>query len=842
VPEEFVQPRCFPVSLNQRRLWIFDQLHPGTAAYHIPVCLRLTGPLTFDALERSLGAIVARHGSLRTTFGVRDGEPVQLVEPSCAISLQLWDTSTSPGADLEAQAHSFARGEIQKPFDLRNGPLVRAALLRLGPQHHILVITMHHIVSDGWSAELFIRELAEHYAAFSADREPSLKPLPMQYSDFAISQRHLTASERIEQQLSYWRKTLAGVPTLHDFPCDRARPEQPTYAGANQTLRLDNELVADLQQFARDQRTTFFMLLTATFQVLLCKYSKQQDIVIGIPASGRNIVEAETLIGLFVNTIILRTSLSGNPTFIEVLTQVRETLLDAMSHQDVPFDLIVDAIRPPRWFNYNPLFQIMFATFRAAVQSRQFGQLAATPYVVESNASRFDLSVNIIEGIEGAWWVQAEYSTELFDDARIARTLEAYRALLRNILIDGHQHLSDLRLSDDTAELSANTLRSITSAAAPGSITNFSIDGSMVGGPDRPSRDMAVTGDGWAAIPVEHVERKLTEIWQKLLGTSPIGVDADFFELGGNSLLAIALIADVNRIFGKKISVSGLFRNPTIHQTAQRLREEPIFKSSFFPLVETGTKPPLFAAGSDSRFRDLSHALGRGQPFFQMDIYALLEERLIAEEPLLTSIEDIAADFIRDIIRVQPSGPYFLAGQCDGSIVALEIARQLQRRGQEIEVLMQFDTPPTGYYRIPAWHRRILLAFRRGELPQRVLRSIMLRIRKMLDSGKRTATHEYILNVIRNALLAYGNDKVFDGEIVVFRANGFGQIIEGDVAKGWERIGTLRIFDVPGDHERIFVNPDAQAIIRHVLEDAQRRVPASQARIESNSRFGRSQQ
>ena len=223
-----------------------------------------------------------------------------------------------------------------------------------------------------------------------------------------------------------------------------------------------------------------------------------------------------------------------------------------------------------------------------------------------------------------------------------------------------------------------------------------------------------------------------------------------------------------------------------------------------------------------------------------MDIYALLEERLIAEEPLLVSIEDIAADFIRDIIRVQPSGPYFLAGQCDGSIVALEIARQLQRRGQEIEVLMQFDTPPTGYYRIPAWHRRILLAFRRGELPQRVLRSIMLRIRKMLDSGKRTATHEYILNVIRNALLAYGNDKVFDGEIWSFGQTDFGQIIEGDVAKGWDQIGILRIYDVPDDHERIFVNPDAQAIIRHVLEDAQRRFPASQARIESNSQFGRS--
>ena len=819
-----------PLSLSQRRFWILDQLHPGNTAYHIPVCLRLTGPLAFDALERSLGAIVARHGALRTTFGVRDGAPVQVVKPFCPIPLRLRDISAHPGADLEAQAYSFVHAEILKPFDLTNGPLIRAALLRLGPQHHILISTMHHIVSDGWSAELFVQELAEHYGAYSADRELSLNPLPMQYFDFTILQQHMIPGDRIQEQLSFWQRTLAGAPALHDFPCDRARPEKPTYAGASRTLKLDQELVADLQQFARRQHATLFMLLAATFQVLLSKYGKQKDILIGIPVSGRNIVETENLIGLFVNTIVLRTSFSENPSFMEVLTQVRKNLLDAMSHQDAPFDLIVDTVRPARSLSYNPIFQIMFSTFRAAVQSRRFGQLTAAPYVVETNTSRFDLSVNVIEGVDRTWWVQAEYSTELFDDTRIARMLETYRALLQSVLLHSEQRLSDPRPSNDAGEVSANTPQP---AAASGSIANPSTKANAVRGRDRAGEGIASANEGRAAIPFEHVEPKLIEIWQKVFSVSPIAVDDDFFELGGNSLLAVAMTADLNRTFGKKIPVTTVFRNPTIRQLAERLREQSIFKSSFVPLVESGAKPLLFAAGSNYRFRDLSRALGSDQPFFQMDIFALQEERLIAEEPLFTTIEDIAAHFTREIRAVQPSGPYFLAGACEGGIVALEIARQLQRKGQGIEVLMQFDTPPTGYFRFPAWHRRVLEAFRRGEAPERIIRSINQRIRGVFT--RRTAMQDYIWNVIWDAVIAHGDDKTFDGEILLFRAiraNGF-----VDVAAGWDRIGALRIFDVPGYHESFFSHQAAQAIIRGVLEDAQRRIPAGRLEFESNAQL-----
>ena len=845
-----VEPKCFPLSINQQRLWILDQLRPGIAANHITVCLRLTGPLVTDALERSLQAVVDRHESLRTTFGFRDNAPLQLINSSRAIPLQMRDMSTHSGTDLEAQAHSFVREEMQKPFDLRNGPLLRTALFRLGPEHHILVSTMHHIVSDGWSAELLIRELAEHYGAFVAGQEPNLKPLPIQYSDFTILQRHLLRTERIEQQLSFWRRTLAGAPVLHKLPCDRPRPERPTYAGANQTLQLDSGLVSELQRFARRQRSTIFMLLAAAFVVLLFKYGKQKDILLGIPVSGRNLVEIEPLIGFFVNTLVLRTSVSEDMTFNDVLLRVREGLLDAMSNQEVPFERIVDAVRVPRGLGYNPLFQIMFATFRAAVQSRQFGPLTVSPYVIESNTSRFDLSVNIIEGLDSAWCVQAEYSTELFDHRRITSILEAYTTLLRTILADNHRQISDLQISHSGEDVSAKIQQSIAPDAMPTSMAGSSINGRAHGWPHALSGSTASKNIGSAAPPIDHVDGKLIAIWQRRLKVTSISVDDDFFALGGNSLLAIALVTEVNRTFGSELPVSSLFRDGTIRSMANRLRGQSAWKSSFVPLTQTGIKPVLFAAGSSREYRDLSRALGSDQPFYQMDVYALQEERSLSGNPLLTTVQDIATHFVRDILSLQPFGPFFLAGQCEGSIIALEIARQLQRQGHQIGALMQFDTPVKGYWQKPPWHQCISWALaRRNEMKRNFLKRLavaqgqrerrlkflflfqdtftVIRNRLRRISGVNTPSAEnYIWNVIWSAIRAYGSDEIVEGKIILFRAEQLLWRPVEDVAVGWDRLGAVKIYNVPGDHVRLFANPTAQGIIRHVLEDAQQRVAA----------------
>ncbi len=821
MPEE-----CFPLSSSQRRFWILNQLHPGSAAYHISVSLRLTGPLAVDALGRSLQAVADRHGSLRTTFDVRDGTPFQFVRSRCEIPLQVVDFSAHEAPDLEARAYAFVHAEIKKPFDLATGPLLRAALVRLEGEHHILVSTMHHIVSDGWSAELFVRELAELYTDLSAGRAPSLKPLPIQYSDFTMLQLNAIARERIQRQLSYWQRTLADAPALHDLPCDHARPEEPTYAGESRTFQLDNGLITGLVNLARRHRVTLFCLLAAVFQMLLLKHSNRRDVVIGIPVSGRTMVETEEMIGLFVNTIALRTSVAGDPSFIEILGQVRQNLLDAISHQDVPFDLIVDAVRPARSLSYNPVFQIMFATFRAAVQSRRFGQLTGTPYVVQSTTSSFDLSVNVIEGIDNTWWVQAEYNTELFDSARIDRLIKAYLALLQGVLTDVHHRLSDMRLSNEAAPPPRSVLQPMASAASSGSIRVSPTTADTAKDPKGGRIEVSANGRA-IAIPFDDVERRLTEIWQRFLGIAPIGPDMDFFELGGNSLLAVAMMADLNRTRERKIPVTTLFRNPTIGQLAKCLREHSVSRSSFFPLVGTGTRPPFFVAGCNYRFRDLSRALGSDQPFFQMDAYALQEERLIAGAPLLTTIEDMAADFAREIVAVQPAGPYFLAGQCEGGIVALEIARQLQRDGHRIGALIQFDTALTGDIRDTAFRQLVLESFRRNEAPQRAMRFIRRQIRQVFD--RTTDTQDQIWNIIWNAVAAYGSDKPFDGEIVLLRANGL-----TERTAGWGRIGALKVLDVPGYHDSFLSDQAAQAIIGRVLELLQRQISPSQPPSESN--------
>ena len=424
----------FAISPNQRRFWILDQLEPGNAAYHIPICLRLIGPLNRESLELGLAAIVARHEPLRSRFVVYNSEPMLVVASRAVVDLQVLDLSAVPESEGEAKAYSLVREEIAKPFDLSRGPPIRALLLILAPAHHILVCTVHHIVCDGWSAELLVREIAEHYEALAAGRDPSIEPLAFPYSAYAVLQHLALDGERLNRQLSYWRRVLAGAPPLLDLRPGGNRPERPTHRGASYAVRLDGEMVEELQQLARKQRSTLFMVLTAAFGALVSLLSQRTDILIGIPVTGRDRVETELLIGLFVNTIVLRVSLAGDPSFEEILDRTRERLLDAMSHQDVPFERVVDAIGCHRSPDYSPIFQIMFSMFRAAVQSRRFGPLIATPYIVENSTARVDLNVNVIQGLEHTWWLQAEYRTDLFDRAQISEMLAAYLALLGMVL------------------------------------------------------------------------------------------------------------------------------------------------------------------------------------------------------------------------------------------------------------------------------------------------------------------------------------------------------------------------------------------------------------------------
>lgn len=440
------QAQILPVSLSQQRLWLLAQIEPGTAAYNIWVGLRLRGALNLDPLEKSLHAIVDRHESLRTTFDIRGAEPVQIVARHPNFALAYTDLSSFSATQIESEAYNRAVIETGKPFDLKQGPLFRAVLLRLGPEHHILLCVMHHIISDGWSAGLLVRELIANYGEFSKRPDYRPGPLPLQYGDYAIWQRQLLTGDVLERQLAYWKSKLTGSPPVLNLASDRVRPPVWSPQGWSQAIPLTRSVLEQLKTISRNHDATVFMVALAAFNLLLYRYTDQADIVIGVPVAGRNHIETEPLIGCFVNTVALRTDLSGNPRFGTLLAQVRNNTLEAFANADVPFERVVQELRPVRNPSYNPIFQVAFGTTRAAVRSHSFAGLAASPYIVNATTSTFDISASLIEGMDDQWWIQLEYNTNLFDHDKIASMLSQYSNLLLAAATDPDKRISDINL------------------------------------------------------------------------------------------------------------------------------------------------------------------------------------------------------------------------------------------------------------------------------------------------------------------------------------------------------------------------------------------------------------
>ncbi|HZG41380.1 MAG TPA: condensation domain-containing protein, partial [Longimicrobium sp.] len=352
---------ALPLSFAQERLWFIDRMEPGSAVYNVPVALRLGGALDEAALERSLGEVVRRHEALRTVFAEVDGSPVQVIAPFGGFTLSVDDLSALGEADREAAVRRRAGEEALRAFDLSAGPLFRASLLRLGGEEHVLLLGMHHIVSDGWSMGVLQRELSALYEAYREGRESPLRELPVQYADYAVWQREQLEGEALDRQLAYWRERLAGAPELLELPTDHPRQSVQAYRGASVPVELSPKLLERLQALGRSEGATLYMTLLSAFQVLLGKHSGSEDIVVGSPIAGRTRKEVEELIGFFVNTLVLRTDLSGDPSFREVLRRVREATLGAYEHQEVPFERLVAELQPERSMSHAPLVQVLFS-------------------------------------------------------------------------------------------------------------------------------------------------------------------------------------------------------------------------------------------------------------------------------------------------------------------------------------------------------------------------------------------------------------------------------------------------------------------------------------------------
>ena len=528
-----------PLSLQQYRLWFLDQFSPGRAFANIDVAIRLDFPLDVSVLRRCLNEIVRRHEALRTTFQERSGDPVQIVAPSLQIEVPVVDLSHLDEKSGEARALAIATEEARRPFNLTIGPLIRAKVLRLGPARWVLVLTVHHIVADGWSMRVFFDEMATLYASGS-ERPFSLPELPVQFPDYAVWQREHLAGELLSNQVDYWRKQLAEMPTL-ELPIDRPRPSVQTFAGAGYSFTLSADLVQALREIGNRAGATPFMTLLTGFAILLARYSEQDDIPIGTYIAGRTHAELERLIGFFVNTLILRIDLSGDLTFDEALRRVRSVAVDAYANQDVPFEKLVEVLAPPRDQSRNPLVQVAFQLFSAPARDGHLtGSRELEALAVERGTANFDLACSLANTLDGGLRGSIEYNTSLYHPATVKRFVDHYQRVLAEVAGNPERSLTSLELLGP-AEREWLAQRNATAVSLPQTGLAEMFAAQVAKTPNAP----AVIGDHATALRFGELDRRANRLAHRLieLGVGPEVLVGVYLERSADWVTAAVAIA-----------------------------------------------------------------------------------------------------------------------------------------------------------------------------------------------------------------------------------------------------------------------------------------------------------
>jgi Condensation domain/Phosphopantetheine attachment site len=542
--------RTLPLSYAQERLWRIEQQQPQHGLYNLVNNLRLTGPLSVLALEATLTEIVRRHKVLRTTFASAEGKPVQVVHQPRPLRPELIDISDLSRDEQEIEVSRRAALEAQKPFDLTHGPLVRATLLRLGKEDHIALFTMHQIVSDAWSMKVFVREAAILYGAFSNGKRSPLPELEIQYGDYAAWQRHSSTAELLEGQVAYWQKNLAGAEPELELPIDHPRPVAKTYHGARYPVVIPPEYTEALKELSQREGTTLFMTVLAAFQALLSFHAAQEDISVGTPIANRNRKETQALIGRFANPVVMRTDLTGDPTFRELLQRVRQTCVGAYAHQELPFEKLVEELQVERSESYSPLFQAMFVLDNAPLESPILQGLKIASVDTYNGMALYDLTLRLVE--TGGEIVGAlEYNVDLFDVQTITFLVDHFSSLIRNIVDYANQPLSVMHRYN-------------------------------VG---RTARARKIN-----AQPTTETETKALAIWQNALGTRDIGVDDNFFDVGGNSFLLAKIHTELRATIAPDVPLMDLFEYPTIRSLVRHIDRQWPSQTSFDSVYERMNK------------------------------------------------------------------------------------------------------------------------------------------------------------------------------------------------------------------------------------------------------------
>ncbi|WNZ27672.1 hypothetical protein HJG54_33020 [Leptolyngbya sp. NK1-12] len=802
-----------PLSFAQQRFWFLYQFEPDSPANNMPVVMRFTGNLNVDILKRSVAAIVRRHEILRSRFPMVEGKPVLVIDSELEVELHHVDLRAIPDAQREEEAHHRATEAARQPFDLEQGRLLRLTLFQLAEQNHLLLWNMPCIICDGTSSDLFYRELTTIYRALALNEPVVLPELPIQYVDFAHWQRQHLQGEVLESHLNYWKQQLNNPLTALPLPTDYPRPSGlRTCCGDRYARMLPKSLHQALLYLSQQLGTTLFVVLLSAFDILLHRYSQQDDVLTTFVSSGRNRIETENLIGFFSNTLILRTQFEPELTFRELVQRIHRQNLDAYAHQELPFERLIDALSPDQRQGRSPLFQTKFTLNPPWTNGQGMAAVVLPDLHIESlfgyiyhGKTKYDFILVTREQDQGLGAV-IDYNAELFSAATIERAMDHFQMILENVVVDpdqaiatlplltaaehrlladwsrikkdltsilvgtellehlkqsgvaieqwmtqvqshvldrhlqpvpigvsGELYLSDKICNQDGLKLDSLPAGSlITNSSTHSSIQDLAVCLYPTGVTVRylPSGELELASTSQStdsnSIPnqsnvldsstrpissPDRIEQALTEIWQSLLGIETISMRDNFFDLGGHSLLAVRLFTQIEEKFEQRLPLSTLLQAPTIEQLSAVLRQQEA-EISWSPLVEIQTgdaeKLPLFCVHGGGFnvlvYRDLALNLGPDRP-----VYGLQAQGLHGRGGIKSNrLEDIAADYINEIRRVQPQGPYYLSGLSNGGNIALEMAQQLQTQGEQVALLAMFDSyGPDGITLLPPLPRLI---------------------------------------------------------------------------------------------------------------------------------------
>ena len=656
--DTFVMPQWF----FPQNSWVQDPVESNSPAYNYPILLQLRGVLVPDALERSLQEIVNRHEMLRAAFHSNNGEMTAAIQPTSLEPLPLTDLSDLASEERQSRARSLVREEVTQPFDLSHGLLLRARLLRLGTEDHILLLNTHHIVCDDWSTGILLQELSLLYGAFRAGQPSPLPALTYRYADFARGLESRRESGELAGTLSFWKQNLSGNRSFFHVPSDLPRPLQQTFHGAQESVFLPGDFLQALQSLSQQEHVSLFMTLLAAFKCLLHSYSSDEDIGVGSCVANRPLTQAEEVVGPFGNVIVLRTDLSGNPTFRELLHRVRETALTGLTQQDLPFGELARALQSTPPSDRNPLFQVLFVFENAPKEQYQFPGLSASRLPLDMGTTRYEINawLRIRQGLE----IALQYDTDLFHAETMKQILHDYRKFLERMVQDPRARIHDHLITEpaQTAEI----------PTAP-QITELKNE----------------------TPPEDDVQARLMELWEETFDIRPIGIDDNFFELGGDSLRGAQLFMRIEKIFQMTLPLTALLEAPTVRLLAGIIGGRKVRSSDSLVVVQPlGTKPPLFCVyghgGGIFYFGILSRILGTDQPLFGLRLEGF------GGDGWNNTVEDMAAYYLQEIRKIQPKGPYYLSGYCFGGMVAYEMARLLRTQEEEVGFLALFNSPAPG--------------------------------------------------------------------------------------------------------------------------------------------------